>query len=148
MHVSSLSLHYDLWAQEPMKGRHDTQHNNIQHNETQNKGLICAIQQNDTWHNDTQHNSTLSLCWMSHFCYAECHYANCGYAKCRYAECRNAECRSANEGTEYTNKPVRWNEYQAGILIGWPGVNVIKLLGFVTVGGDTFSRLFFPLKLV
>jgi hypothetical protein len=99
-----------------MKGRHDDHHSEIQLNEPQHEGLICAIQQNDTW------LTTLNITALCHYSechifycyaechYAECHYANCGYAKCRYAECRNVECLSANEGTQYTNKPVRWNE--------------------------------------
>ncbi len=69
----------------------DTQHNDIQHNITQFKGIICDIQQNGT-----QHNSTLPLRWMSlwwvprYNCYAKCHYAECHNALCRYAECRGA----------------------------------------------------------
>ncbi len=38
-------------------GRNDTQHNDIQPNDTQHKGLISDIQ-----HNDTQQNETLPLC--------------------------------------------------------------------------------------
>jgi hypothetical protein len=37
-----------------VKGRHDTQHNDIQHNDTQHND----IQHNDTQHNDIQHNDT------------------------------------------------------------------------------------------
>jgi demethoxyubiquinone hydroxylase (CLK1/Coq7/Cat5 family) len=38
--------------------RHDTQHNNIQQNDAQHKGLISHFQLNDTKHNnDTQHNN-------------------------------------------------------------------------------------------
>jgi hypothetical protein len=37
--------------------RHDTQHIDIQQNDTQYKGHI-----NDIQHNDTQHNDTLRLC--------------------------------------------------------------------------------------
>ncbi len=45
-------------------GHHDTQHNNIQPNDTQHKGFKC----------DTQHNNALPLCWVSicqesHFMY-------------------------------------------------------------------------------
>ncbi len=48
---------------------YDTQHNNIQLNDTQHKGLIC-----DTLHtwtlgiNDTQHNNTANT---------DCHYTEC-----------------------------------------------------------------------
>ncbi len=40
--------------------RHGTQHNDIQHNDTQNKGLIRHIQQNDNQHNNTQHNGHIN----------------------------------------------------------------------------------------
>jgi hypothetical protein len=49
-------------------GRHDTQHNNFQYNDTQhNKNRDIQL-------NDTQHNAE--------HCYAECHYALCRYAEC------------------------------------------------------------------
>jgi hypothetical protein len=44
----------------------NTQRNEMRHNDTQPKGLIC----------DTQHNNTLSSAIMLSR-YAECHYAEC-----------------------------------------------------------------------
>jgi hypothetical protein len=65
----------------------DTQHSglisNIQHNDTQYRGLISDIQLNDT------QQKTLPLCLVSHFIYC--------YAECRYAECRGTSlCRREN----------------------------------------------------
>ncbi len=39
------------------RGRHDTQHNGIQYNDTVSKGITCDIQ-----HNGTQHKKALPLC--------------------------------------------------------------------------------------
>jgi hypothetical protein len=75
--------------------RHDTQHNNIWHNDISHKGLAC----------DTHHKTHCIECHNVECCYAECRYAECHYAECRYAmchyaechydECRHAECRCA-----------------------------------------------------
>ncbi len=67
---------------------HDTQHNNIQHNDTQlyhnrRKRLFC-----DTLHYDPQNNSI------------ERHNADCWYAESHYAECCNAECRGAHSSKQ------------------------------------------------
>jgi hypothetical protein len=43
---------------------HDTQHNDILHNDTQNNGIFC-----DSDHNDIQHYNSLLLCRISN---AEC----------------------------------------------------------------------------
>ncbi len=51
-------------SQTILLGRHDTQHNDIQPNDTQHKGLKSDIE-----YNDTQHNETLPLC--------RCHCAEC-----------------------------------------------------------------------
>ncbi len=96
--------------------RHDTQHNNIQHNGlfatlsiTLSKTVLCAIMLSvancDTQHNDTQHNyiqhnniqhnglfGTLSMTLsITVFCSILMSVANC-YAECCYAVCRYAEC--------------------------------------------------------
>ncbi len=42
---------------EMIKRRHDTQHIDIQHNDTQHEGIICDIQ-----HNDNQSKNALPLC--------------------------------------------------------------------------------------
>jgi hypothetical protein len=48
------------------EGRYDTQQNDIEHNDTQHKGLI--------W--DTQNNKTVIMLSVVFF-KAECHYAKC-----------------------------------------------------------------------
>ncbi len=75
------------WLVYPTIHRHqDTYLNDIQHNDTQHKGLFFRI-------NDMQHNNLslywMSLCWVPHFiyCYVECHYAECHNAECHCAEC-------------------------------------------------------------
>jgi hypothetical protein len=50
-----------------MNCRHDTQLNDIHHNDTQHVGLIS----------DTQHNNTAILLNVALYCYAECRYAEC-----------------------------------------------------------------------
>jgi hypothetical protein len=42
----------------PLGGRHDTQQNEAQHDDTQHKGLYYGTHQSDTQHNDTQSNDT------------------------------------------------------------------------------------------
>ncbi len=88
-----------------LQWRHDTRHNDIQHNDTQAYFVTLSI-------NNTQHNNNLPLCWVWHFIhfytayhyaeclyaeshYAESHYAESHYAECHYAESRYAECRGA-----------------------------------------------------
>ncbi len=74
--------------------RHKIRRYDIQHNDTQHKGLIC----------DTQHKG-LSITTLCH--YAECHHAEyrvlffC-YAECHYAKCRCAECRGVQDITLLT----------------------------------------------
>ncbi len=46
-----------IFLTHPLGWRHDTQHNDIQYNDTQHIGLISDIQLYDTWH-----NNTLPLC--------------------------------------------------------------------------------------
>ncbi len=65
---------------------HVTQHNGIQHNDTQHKVVICDIQHNDIQHSTLCHYA--GYCAECIYCYAECHYAECHYAECHYAECR------------------------------------------------------------
>ncbi len=80
------------------KGRYDIQHNDIQLNDTQHKGIIC-----DTRHEIHQAKMTLIIMAPAeHCCYVECRYAECckdecRFAECRYAQCRYAECRGAKE---------------------------------------------------
>ncbi len=47
---------------EMSEGRHDTHQNDIQHNQTQRKGIICGIRHNDIQQIDAQYNHTLPLC--------------------------------------------------------------------------------------
>jgi hypothetical protein len=51
--------------------RRATQHNDIQNNDTQHKGLIS----------DNQHNNALPLCSVSHFIYDYVECRNAGYAE-------------------------------------------------------------------
>ncbi len=80
-------------------GRHDTLHNDIQHYETQNNGLIC-----NTQHNTIESHYAECLKAESRNCYyyTESHHAECNYAECRYAQCRYAECCYAGcRGTDH-----------------------------------------------
>ncbi len=85
--MSSDEMSFDNFSRhrrQELRWRHDIQHNNTQH-----KGLVC----------NTQHKNTpyrvQSECRYADCRYAECRYAECRYAECRYAECRYAECRYA-----------------------------------------------------
>ncbi len=51
--------------------------NDIQHNDTQHKGLICDTQHK--WHSALMTLSIITLC-------IECNYAECRYAECHYAQ--------------------------------------------------------------
>ena len=65
--------------------------NDIQPNDTHNRGLIC-----DTQHNKTVimlsaiygecHKALYAKCSYAEFHYTECHYAECNYTECHYAE--------------------------------------------------------------
>ncbi len=77
-----------------MQGRHDSQNNVIQHNDTQHNVLTCDTQQNDP--QNTSIECQVPLCRMSHFyCYAECHYAECQCAESRGSIAR-ADCSFLN----------------------------------------------------
>ncbi len=72
-----------------LKGRHDTQCNDIQHdatqpNNTQHKGIICDIQHNDT-------AVMLNVIMLSVAFYLLLYRTECHYAECRHAECRGAK---------------------------------------------------------
>ncbi len=65
-------------------GCHDTQHNDIQHNDTMTlsiKGLNVKLSMNDTQHNNAMRYPDCSYaeCHILFFCCAECHYAECRY---------------------------------------------------------------------
>ncbi len=67
-----------------VNGRHDTQHNDIQYNDTPHTN-----KKRDTRHNDIQYYvMSLEIVMLTvankPFC-AECHYAECRYAECRGA---------------------------------------------------------------
>ncbi len=75
-------------------GCYDTQHNDIQYNDTQPKRLIF----------DAQHSAytTLSITMLCQYrvfllYYAVCHYAECHYAECSYAECCGAHHKAHTE---------------------------------------------------
>ncbi len=87
---------------------HDAQYyeifqNDIQHNDTQHKGLFVTCSINDTSINElstnniTQHNCILpyckvSLCRMSHFIYYNSEWC---YIKCHNVKCLSSECHGA-----------------------------------------------------
>ncbi len=90
----NLLLSYDMSHNETLlTWRHDTQYKDIQHNDTQHKGIIWDIH-----HKDTQHSNTLSLYWMS-LCWVSFFIVmlNAIMLKCRYTECRYAECCIAHQ---------------------------------------------------
>jgi hypothetical protein len=70
----------------------DTQLNDIQHKDTQHKGLIC-----DTQHKWQVPEMTLSITTLyqcEEFHYAVTHFIYCS-AECHYAECHDTECHGA-----------------------------------------------------
>jgi hypothetical protein len=71
--------------------RHDNQHNDIQHDDTQNRGLIRDIQHNGFEYNNTAIMLNVVMLTVA-FCFllCDCRYAECLYTDCRYAECRGA----------------------------------------------------------
>ncbi len=80
-------------------GRHDTQHDDIQHKDTQLMAFNITIK------NAILSIMTVLLCWVSQMrplCWvslAKCRFAESHnwalHAECHYAECLYAECRSA-----------------------------------------------------
>ncbi len=79
-----LAHHLSAVIIDDITSRRNTQRNDIQHNDTLHKELICAAQ-----HNHHLANITHSITMFCHF--AEYPYAECHYAECRYAECRSAQ---------------------------------------------------------
>ncbi len=61
---NKLKNHYNI-----CQWHHDTQHNNIQHHNTQDKGLFVTISTNDTQHDNVVPFFWVSLCWKSRFIY-------------------------------------------------------------------------------
>jgi hypothetical protein len=68
--------------------RHDIQHDDIKHNDTQPKGL-----QRETLSKKVteSNNSAIMLSVTFYLCGTDYHYAEGRCAECHYAECRGAE---------------------------------------------------------
>jgi hypothetical protein len=140
-------------------GRHYTHHNDIQHNDTQHKGLIY-----DTQHMphsayatisiiDTPHNKALPLCWLSISCVSRFFGAMLSIVvECPYPECRGANiCRQSQLYYFYFIFEITWWKNSetfdkrrkiSRYLESWGHFNNTSFSLLFTNGPKKFARLF------